>query len=339
MQVFGLPGHIIRNGRSASRLLAAQTPHIEAARRRDAVARWRRAMADGLTASQAAKAVGAPRASLYRWQARAEPLSRRPRRARRPGFTPALAAAVERLRLDFPMWGREKLGPLLRQDGFAVSNATVGRILAKLVAHGVVMSVPALRKRPYARRWSAKRRFATRLPRDLKATEAGAIVQLDTVYINLTPEKAVKHFTAYDPVAKWTLGRAYNRATARSAALFLDKIIADMPFPVKAIQVDGGSEFMAEFEDACQKKAIRLFILPPKSPKLNGGVERCNGSWRYEFYETYDLPPNVEALNPIVDSYQHLYNHHRPHGALGGKTPFAYAQTQSARRPPQSHMS
>ena len=38
MQVFGLPGHIIRNARSASRLLAAQTPDIEAARRRDALA-------------------------------------------------------------------------------------------------------------------------------------------------------------------------------------------------------------------------------------------------------------------------------------------------------------
>ena len=56
MQVFGLPGHVIRNGRAASRLLDAK-PHDEAARRRDAVARWRRAMSDGLNAGQAAKAV------------------------------------------------------------------------------------------------------------------------------------------------------------------------------------------------------------------------------------------------------------------------------------------
>jgi hypothetical protein len=39
MQVFGLPGQIIKNGRAASCLLAARTPDIEAARRRDAVAR------------------------------------------------------------------------------------------------------------------------------------------------------------------------------------------------------------------------------------------------------------------------------------------------------------
>ena len=29
MQVFGLPGHVIRSGRDASRLLDAKTPNIE----------------------------------------------------------------------------------------------------------------------------------------------------------------------------------------------------------------------------------------------------------------------------------------------------------------------
>jgi len=32
------------------------------------------------------------------------------------------------------------------------------------VARGVVQAVPTLRRRPYARRWTAKRRFARRLP-------------------------------------------------------------------------------------------------------------------------------------------------------------------------------
>jgi hypothetical protein len=45
MQVRRLPRQIIRNGCAASRLLAAKTSNIEAERRRDAVARWRRAYA------------------------------------------------------------------------------------------------------------------------------------------------------------------------------------------------------------------------------------------------------------------------------------------------------
>jgi putative transposase len=338
MQVFGLPRQVIRDARAASRLLDAKTPDIEAARRRDAVGRWRRAVGDGLSAARAAKAVGVPRSTLYRWEKEAAPKSRRPRRVRLKTWTPALRQAVERLRLDFPMWGRAKLGPLLRSQGFAVSDATVGRILADLVARGVVEPVPTLRRRPYARRWTAKRRFAQRLPRDLAAGEPGGLVQLDTVFVNLTPTKAIKHFTAYDPIAKWTVGKAFNRATAQAAASFLDKVTADMPFPVKAIQVDGGSEFMAEFETACQAKGIALYVLPPRSPQMNGAVERCNGAWRYEFYETYDLPGSVNELNPILDSYQHLYNHHRPHGALLGKTPAQYLANRSAARPKPSHM-
>ena len=266
------------------------------------------------------------------------PKSRRPRRVRPKTWTPELRRAVERLRQDFPMWGRAKLGPLIRAEGFTVSDATVGRIIAGLVARGGVEPVPTLRRRPYARRWTAKRRFARRLPRDLAVSEPGGLVQLDTVFVNLTPTKAIQHFTAYDPIAKWTVGKAFNRATAQAAASFLDKILADMPFPVKAIQVDGGSEFMAEFEVACQAKGVALYVLPPRCPQMNGAVERCNGAWRYEFYETYELPSGVEELNPILESYQHLYNHHRPHGALAGKTPAQYLANRSATPAQPSHM-
>lgn len=324
MQVFGLPGDVIRSGRVASRLLGAEASNIEASRRRDAVARWRRAIADGLTSEAAARAVGVPRATLYRWEKQPIRRSSRPHKLRARSWPPALVQEAERLRTDYPMWGRAKLAPLLRAQGFKVSDSSVGRIIKSLVERGVVTPVPTLRRRQSQHRHRRKRPFAVRLPRDLVADRPGSLVQLDTVFVNVAPEKAIKHFTAYDPVAKWTVGKAFNRATAASAAMFLDKLIADMPFPVTAIQVDGGSEFMAEFEQACAAKNIRLYVLPPKSPKMNGAVERCNGAWRYEFYAVYDLPTNVEAINPILDAFQYLYNHHRPHGALGGLSPAQY---------------
>jgi transposase InsO family protein len=295
-------------------------------------------MAKGLSAADAARAVGCSRASLYRWEQRPEARSRRPKRVRAKTWSSALVAAAERIRLDYPMWGRAKLGPLLRAQGFTASDATVGRIIRYLTGRGVVQSVPALRKRPTKRRWSQNRRFASRLPKDLKAAGTGDLIQLDTVFITLAPGKPIKHFTAYDPIAKWTVGEAYRQATARSASLFLDKVVRDMPVPPKAIQVDGGPEFMAEFEEACEAKGIKLYVLPPKSPKLNGAVERCNGAWRYEFYETYDLPDSIDDLNPIIDSFQHLYNHHRPHGALAGLTPKQYLDKHRANETPKSHM-
>lgn len=254
-------------------------------------------------------------------------------------WTPALLTEVERLRLDYPMWGKAKLGPLLRGQGFVVSNATVGRILAYLVKRGVVEPVPTLRHRLRTRRAKPKRPYALRLPRDHAVEAPGDLVQLDTLSIGIAPERTIKQFTAYDPKAKWTVAQPFNRATAAAASIFLDKLIAEMPFPVKAIQVDGGSEFMAEFEAACADKGLALFVLPPRSPELNGAVERCNGAWRYEFYACHDLPLTIPEIAAHVAAFQHLYNTYRPHGALAGLTPKQYLDQQRADDTPPSHMS
>jgi transposase InsO family protein len=300
--------------------------------------RFASARRHGLTAEQAAKAVGVPRATLHRWSKRLEPRSRRPLRRRGKTWTSQLVRAVEALREDFPMWGKAKLGPLLRADGFAVSDATVGRILKTLMDRGVIQPVPRLRRRPKSHRWTPRRHYAVRLPKGLRPDQPGGVVQIDTVFITLAPGRPIKHFTAYDPVAKWTVAKACDRATAHTASLFLDKVLAQMPFPVKAIQVDGGSEFKAQFEQACQDKGLTLYELPPKRPQLNGAVERCNGAWRYEFYGVYDLPRTLDQLNPLLDSFQHLYNHHRPHGALAGLTPAAYLAKLQANALPPSQM-
>lgn len=333
MQVFGLPGHIIRSGKVASRI-AAQSPDNEAAIRRAAVARWRQAMADGLTSEQAAQAAGLPRANLYRWEQRSELRSTRPQRVRAKSWTAALIEAVEALRLDHPMWGRAKIGPLLRREGFAVSDATVGRIIAYLVVRGVVEPVPTLRRRKGAgaRQW--RRKHALRLPKGKKPTRPGELVQVDTLSVNVRPDKAIKHFTAYDPVGRFTAAKAFSTATAGCAKNFLDKLLTAFPFAVNGVQVDGGSEFMAEFEQACKDKGLALFVLPPKRPQLNGAVERAQGSWRYEFYACHNLPHRLDRLNEHIDAFAHLYNHHRPHGALGGQTPAEYLNAISQETQP-----
>ena len=241
MQVFGLPRHLIRAGCVASRI-AAKPSSSAAAIRRDIVERWQGLRKRGLSAADAARGVGVSRATLYRWTKRLEPRSRRPRQMRRPMWTPALAKAVERLRVDNPMWGKRKLAALLRREGVATSTSTVGRILRKLMATGVVTPVPTLRRRPGGRRirFTAAQRYAKRLPKGLKPTRPGEIVQIDTLSVNVTPDRAIKHFTAYDPIAKWTVGRVATSASSQSAKALLGKLSAEAPFLITGIQVDGG---------------------------------------------------------------------------------------------------
>src|SRR5579875_3930077 len=79
---------------------------------------------------------------------------------------------------------------------------------------------------------------------------------------------------------RFTAAKAFSTATAGCAKNFLDKLLTAFPFKIAGIQVDGGSEFMAEFEQACHDKGLTLFVLPPKRPDLNGAVERAQSSWR-----------------------------------------------------------
>jgi len=112
-----------------------------------------------------------------------------------------------------------------------------------------------------------------------------------------------------------------------------------MPFPVRALQVDGGSEFEADFEQACQKEGIKPFVLPPRSPKLNGRVERAHRTHTEEFYEVVDSDFTISDLAPQLLEWEQIYNTVRPHQALDGKTPAEYLMKYYPEMAPGSQLS
>ncbi len=124
----------------------------------------------------------------------------------------------------------------------------------------------------------------------------------------------------------------YGRATAGTARDFLDTVIERMPGPVKAIQVDGGSEFRAEFEAACEQKGLRLFVLPPRSPKLNGCLERAQRTHKEELYQLVDPPDSLSQLRTQLLQQEQRYNTYRPHQALGHLTPQEWLLAFTERR-------
>jgi len=265
--------------------------------------------------------------TFYRWLRRYHPnrlqslenRSRRPRRTRQPTWSPGLVQAVLALREQYPRWGKDKLAPLLREVGWTVSTSMVGRILRHLKQHGVLVEPP--RAGVAVRRPRPPRPYAVRKPRDYQAKLPGDIVQVDTLDLRPLPGLVLKHFTARDVVSRWDVLEVHTRATATAATRFLDAVQARMPFPVRALQVDGGSEFQAQFEAECQRRQIRLFVLPPRSPKLNGSVERAQRTHTEEFYEVWDLDWTVPELNRKLQAWEEVYNTVRPHQSLGYRTP------------------
>jgi transposase InsO family protein len=272
--------------------------------------------------------------TFYRWKGRydadhletLEDRPHRPRRVRQPTYSVELVQAVVRLREKHPRWGKDKLVILLEREGYHVSASTVGRILCYAKRRGILKEpIPncvSARKRP------RKRSYATRKPKDYQATAPGDIVQLDTLDLRPLPGMLLKHFTAHDVVCKWNVMGVYRQASATTATHFLDILEARMPFAVRAIQVDGGSEFESIFEDVCQRRGIRLFVLPPRSPKLNGGVERAHRTHTEEFYEVTDSMFELAELRQDLLEWETTYNTVRPHQALGYLTPFTFLNQQ-----------
>ncbi len=128
-----------------------------------------------------------------------------------------------------------------------------------------------------------------RKPREHAVLQPGNLVQLCTLDIHPFPKIHFKHLTARDVVSHWDVIEVHTRAIAKNAKQFLSTLINRMPFPVRAIQVDGGSEYRKEFEQTCAELGLKLFVLPPRSPKLNGRVERAHRNHIEELYAVYDL--------------------------------------------------
>jgi len=272
--------------------------------------------------------------TFYRWKRRYDPRyleglegrSHRPKRLRQPTTTVEQAEAVLKLREEYPRWGKNKLAVILHQQGIAVSASMVGRIMRRLKDRGV-LSEPVLNYVSAGKRHKG-RPYACRKPKDYHSREVGDLVELDTLDIRPLPGVCLKHFTAHDVISRWDVVGVYRRATASSAARFLDVLIQRMPFPIKAIQVDGGSEFQAVFEAECQKRGISLFVLPPRSPKLNGGVERAHRTHTEEFYEVTDSTFDIAELTQELLEWEHTYNTFRPHQALGYLTPLMFLKSK-----------
>jgi transposase InsO family protein len=268
--------------------------------------------------------------TFYRWKRRYNPRhlesledqSHRPRHLRQPAYSTELVEAVLRLREEYPRWGKDKLVVLLREKGFSGSASTVGRIIGKLKERGVL-------KEPVPNHISARKRqrqrpYAIRKPKDYGISLVGDLVQLDTLDVRPLPGVSLKHFTAHDVVSRWNTISVYSRATANTATDFLDTLERRMPFKVKAIQVDGGAEFEAIFEEECQKRGIKLFVLPPRSPKLNGAVERAHRTHTEEFYEVTESSFDLSELREELLEWERVYNTIRPHQALGYMTPLRF---------------
>ena len=158
----------------------------------------------------------------------------------------------------------------------------------------------------------------------MKSKAPGELFQIDHASLFLASNYPVKHFQGVCPFTKIFIAQAYSSASSLVAWQFLEHVISSLPFKLSSIQVDGGSEFMKDFELACKEMGIDLYVLPPRSPEYNGTVERANGSAKSEFYPFYEGALKIHAIQKGLQRYVTKYNNYRPHQALQYLTPQQY---------------
>ncbi len=278
--------------------------------------------------SQTCRHFGIARSLFYYWKPRYDPRdlskletrSSRPKRMRPRHWTPAQVDAVRQAREQYPRWGKAKLAVILARQGMRLSVSTVGRILADLKRRGLLVEPRRVRAAPHARH---PRPHAQRKPKGVMLPRAapGDLVEVDTMRLYPAPGVVRYQFTAVDVVSRWSVIGVRAVATAGTARDFLTETRARFPFAITAIQVDGGSEFMAEFEQECQMQQLPVWVLPPRSPKLNGHVERANRTHREEFWECDDGDLDLPTVSDALRTWEDVYNTERPHHALGLRTP------------------
>ena len=318
--------------RQANKILSTQYSDI-AYDREAKLKLYEKLLLQGCSKQLALEAIQISRATYYRYKHKYKSLglvglnnkSKSPHKKRQTHWTKHQQQLVLNLRNTYPLWGKAKICTILhREYDVILSESTVGRILTKLVKLNKVKPVSFYLGKTRAKK---RRRFnghSKRWRLGMKAKRPGELLQIDHMSVEIIPGKIVKEFKATCPITGYTVMNVYSNASSDTARLFLKKVKSDMPFTVKTIQVDGGSEFRDKFEIQCQKQDIGLYVLPPRSPKYNGCVERANCTSRYEFYPFYTGGLSLEQIRPVLNEYQQFYNYFRPHQSNNQLTPMAY---------------
>jgi transposase InsO family protein len=263
---------------------------------------------------------GITRQAFYKWLRRYEDqgLEGLPDRSRRPhvippATKPEVIGKIVYLRRNYH-FGPHKIAMYLkRYHDIEVSPSGVWRILKRLDMNRLPASQ---RYRRHVDRW---RRYEKPLP--------GHRVQIDVKFIApLQGSRKKKHyqFTAIDDCTRIRVLRIYDRLNQTTAIRFLDYVLEKLAFKIEVIQTDHGAEFGSQFHYHVLDRGIGHVYIKPVTPWLNGKVERSHRIDQEEFYRMLDgvAIDDTGLFNVRLKEWEDFYNFHRPHGALGGQTPY-----------------
>jgi transposase InsO family protein len=286
-------------------------------------------------------AFGKSRSTVYLWKQKLRrgggkltslaPGSRAPRHRRHRIVDPG----VERFILDYrtvhPGADKTTITPALRtfclERGLKpLSESTVGRIIHDLKLKG---KLPRSNKLSFNGLTGKFRLRAEKPKRKLRRKgfcpqEPGDLVQMDT--ITLFADGLRRYiFTAIDVRTRFAFAYMYKSNSSINSTDFMDKFLSIVPFTIKRVQTDNGSEFAGHFEQSCSKHNLIHFFNYPRHPQSNGFLERFNRTVQEQCVNLYtDYLDEPHRFNHHLILYLIWYNTQRPHRGIGCVPPLRH---------------
>lgn len=216
-----------------------------------------------------------------------------------------------------PRWGFDKMFHWLRHQGHPWNHKRVRRVYQEIGLN--------IRIKP-------KKRLPSREPKPLVQPErANESWSVDFMSDALVTGRTFRTFNIIDDFNREALWIEVDTSLPAERVIRVFDTLATWRGYPRQVRSDNGPELLSgRVELWAEKHGVELAFIQPGKPAQNAYIERFNRTYREEVLDLY-LFEDLAEVRQITERWLEEYNAIRPHDALGGLTPYAYAAAQSNR--------
>src|SRR5262249_43322332 len=180
-------------------------------------------------------------------------------------------------------------------------------------------------------RLASRRKRRPKQMRLFEKDQPGDSVQVDVKFVRVNRQRYFQ-YTALDDCTRFRVLRLYRHLNHRSSLAFFRELRQAMPFPIRKLQCDNGTEFPLEFALTVRAAGIRHRYIAPRRPEQHGKVERSHRIDDEEFCHRESFASFDDAA-VALEAWERRYNHERFSMAFRGHTPSEILAAKLSARP------
>lgn len=231
----------------------------------------------------------------------------------------AVEQAIVRLSHEYPEWGADKIGRLVRNENHRVSNDRVRQVRRQ---EGLLVPPPKKKQRRLGQ-------STGRHPQ--KASYPGHVWTWDFIHDWTLKGGSCRILSVVDEYTRQAhCLHVARHIGSKTVQALMEKMIDKYGAP-DFIRSDNGPEFIGRsLGEWLKEQGIKTLYIDPGSPWQNGYVESFHDKFRRECLGR-EIFYTLTECRVVVNDWKRKYNQVRPHRSLGMQTPVEFAKNHSNR--------